>query len=252
MQVCAEQGVVAGFDADRVVSAASLVKVPILVALLREVDAGRARLDQSVALPPVAERVGGSGALALLPSVEELTIGELLRLMVVLSDNDAGNLMLDYLGLDRITATAREIGMQHTVVGRRFMDSAAAEDGRDNHTTAGDMAGLLAAVRAGVVLGQRSTQLVRDLLAEQQHAVGITALLPDHVWHGSKPGDLPGVRHDIALIETGGRWATVACVATEMYDRRHGADYSISVLPALSAVGEAVLGYLETEPVRPD
>ena len=38
--------------------------------------------------------------------------------------------------------------------------------------------------------------------------------------------------------------ASVAVTATGMYDERYGQDYSVSVLPALAAVGEAVLGWL--------
>ncbi|AKT52802.1 hypothetical protein ADJ73_11565 [Arsenicicoccus sp. oral taxon 190] len=235
-------GVVAGWDADREVPAASLVKVLVLVAALREVDGGRLSLDQTLQLPE--ERVGGSGALSLLPSVTELAVVELLRLMVTLSDNDAANLLLHLLGHDRVTRTGREIGLQHTQVARNLRDRAAAESGRDNTTTAADQAGLLAALRAGQVLGGASTRLALALLAEQQHAYGVTALLPDGVVRGSKPGDLPGVRHDVALVETGGSWATVAVTATGMYDERHRQDYSVSVLPALAAVGEAVLGYL--------
>lgn len=242
IQVVGPAGVVAGWDADREVPAASLVKLLVLVAALREVETGRLSLDQTLGVPE--ERVGGAGALALLPSVTELSVVELLRLMVTLSDNDAANLLLRLLGPERVTACGVELGLQHTAVRRELMDSQAALDGRDNTTTAADQAGLLAVLRSGQALGESSTRLALALLAEQQHAYGVTALLPDGVVRGSKPGDLPGIRHDVALVEDAGSWVTVAVTATGMYDERHHQDYSVSVLPALAAVGEAAHGYL--------
>ncbi|MTB70550.1 serine hydrolase [Arsenicicoccus cauae] len=242
IQVVGPEGVLAGWDSNRGVPAASLVKVLVLVATLREVEAGRLSLDQTLRIPD--DRVGGAGALSLLPSVVELSVVELLRLMVTLSDNDAANLLLRLLGHDRVTRCGLELGLRHTHVRRDLMDSRSASQGRDNTTTAADQAGLLAVLRAGQALGAQQTALALALLSEQQHAYGVTALLPDDVVRGSKPGDLPGIRHDVALIETGGAWAAVAVTATGMYDDRHGQDYSVSVLPALAAVGEAVLGCL--------
>ncbi|WP_313716793.1 serine hydrolase [Arsenicicoccus bolidensis] len=242
IQVVGPAGVVAGWDSDREVPAASLVKVLVLVATLREVEAGRLSLDQTLEIPEA--RVGGAGALSLLPSVAELSVVELLRLMVTLSDNDAANLLLRLLGHDRVTRCGVELGLRHTHVRRDLMDDGSAREGRDNTTTATDQAGLLAVLRSGEALGEQQTRLALALLSEQQHAYGVTALLPDGVVRGSKPGDLPGVRHDVALIEAGGAWAAVAVTATGMYDERYGQDYSVSVLPALAAVGEAVLGWL--------
>lgn len=244
VQVEDESGVVAGWDAERVVPAASLIKVLTLVTVLDRVDAGELNLDGAFAIP--AARVGGSGALALLPSVEELSLVELCRLMIALSDNDAGNLILQIVGNRRVAALGRRLGLTQTTVDRAFMDAAAREEGRDNLTTAADQAMLLALIRSGRALSADSTRLALALLGEQQGAPGLTGLLPQHVVHGSKTGDLPGLRHDVALVESAGRWASVAVLATDMYDARHDQDYSASVLPAFSAIGEAVLTYVES------
>src|SRR5204863_8005756 len=52
-------------DADRVTRSASTIKVPILLAALRRVEAGRLDLWDDVAIAPFEQRVGGSGALRL-------------------------------------------------------------------------------------------------------------------------------------------------------------------------------------------
>lgn len=242
-------GVVAQVDAQRVVPSASTIKVLVLAALLDEVDRGRLDLDDDVTLP--FERVGGAGALALLPSVQQLTVGELAALMVVQSDNDAANVLVDLVGRDTIARFATTAGLTDTHLRRRFMDADAAARGEDNTTTAADMARLLAGLRAGDLLPFRMVRHAFGLMGDQQHAVGVTALLPDGVFHASKPGDLRGIRHDVAVIETpDGRWASVAVLATGMDDTRYGQDYSISVLPGFNAIGEAVHAYLQAPPAQ--
>ena len=90
-------GVLAEVDGERVVAAASTIKVPILVAVLRLVARGDLGLADSVQLGD--DRVGGSGPLAALASVTQLQVGELLDLMITLSDNDATNALLDLVGV---------------------------------------------------------------------------------------------------------------------------------------------------------
>lgn len=236
-------GVVAGVDADREVPAASVIKVLLLVAVLDEVEAGRRSLDERVAVP--RERVGGAGALALLPSVTDLSLDELARLMICQSDNDAANVVLGLLGDEVVADVARRVGLSATHVRRAFMDEQARAEGRENTTTAADMALLLARLRGGEVVPFAQVRYAFELLADQQLAVGLTALLPEGVLHGSKPGELRGIRHDVAVIETAdGAWASVAVLGTGMEDARYGQDYSVSVLPAFNAIGEAVLAYL--------
>lgn len=238
-QVVGAEGVIAGWQPDEECAAGHLVALPVLIATLREVEAGRLALDQTLALPE--ERLGGTGALALLPSVTELSVVELLRLMVALADRDATTLLLRLLGHERVTACTTELGLRRTRLTRDVLDDGGDED---SVTTASDMAGLLAVLRAGQALGAAHTRLALALLAEQQHAYGVTALLPHGVVRGSLPADLRGARHDVALVEHGEDWAVVAVTATGMWDRRHEQDYSVSILPALAAVGEAVLGHL--------
>ena len=132
------------------------------------------------------------------------------------------------------------------VIRRAFMDEQARAQGYENTTCAADMALLLATLRDGGLLPFREMRYAFELLGGQQHTVGATALLPDGVVHASKPGDLRGMRHDAAVIETGsGAWASVAVLATGLEDTRYGQDYSASVLPGFNAIGEAVHAYLQ-------
>lgn len=56
------------------------------------------------------------------------------------------------------------------------------------------------------------------VLREQQFDEGLPAYLPVGLRCASKTGSLPGVRHDIAVIESGDAWVAVAALATDLMD----------------------------------
>ena len=101
--VVGDDGLIVDVDGGREVPAASTIKMPILVTALERVAEGASGLEESLVIGP--DRVGGSGALSLLPSVTELPLVETLRLMIALSDNDATNAVIGLVGLEAVDRT---------------------------------------------------------------------------------------------------------------------------------------------------
>lgn len=235
-------GLIVDVDGALVVPAASTIKVPILVAALERVAQGSSSLLDLVPIP--AERVGGSGALSLMPSVRELPLLETLRLMIALSDNDATNAVLGLVGLDAAERTCRRLGLGETHLRRQLMDFAASDAGIENVTCARDLAQLMANLRLREVLPEAETAVALDLLAEQQFLDGLPSLLPDGMWHANKTGELPGIRHDMALVEHDGHWAAVAVTATALMGPEGGVDRGSTVLPTFARLGAAVGSWL--------
>jgi len=236
--VIGADGRIVDVDGGRVVPAASTIKVPILVTALERVAAGAARLIEPITIGP--DRVGGSGALSLLPSVTELPLVETLRLMIALSDNDATNAVIALVGLESVGQTCRRLGLAETHLRRALMDLTAIEAGIDNVTCARDLAQLMARLRVREALPEAETLVALDLLAEQQFLDGLPALLPERVWHANKTGELSGVRHDMALVEHEGWWAAVAVTATGLMGPTGGVDRGSTVLPTFANIGAAV------------
>ena len=222
-------------DSQRVVPSASTIKVPLLLAYL----ASGMPWDLPVSLPPAAQRVGGCGPLSLLPSVTRLPAGELLRLMIALSDNDATNAIVEVVGVGAVSRLLSRAGARHTAMRRRMMDTTAAAAGLENVTTAEDLAELLAAVRAGVLLEPRETAMALAVMREQQFDEGLPAFLPAEVHCASKTGSIDGVRHDIAVIEFGDRWVAVAALAAGLLDA-DGIDRGTTIYPTYAAIGAEV------------
>lgn len=234
--------VIVDLDGGRVVPAASTIKVPLLVTALERVAHGHWSLTDPVPIGP--DRVGGSGALSLMPSVDELPLVEVLRLMIALSDNDATNAVIAMVGPEAVDHTCRRLGLAQTRLRRKLMDFVAMEAGLDNVTSARDLAQLMARLRLREALPEAETALSLGLLAEQQLLDGLPALLPAMLWHANKTGELPGIRHDMALIEHEGRWAAVAVTATGLTDPAAGVDRGSTVIPAFANIGAAVGSWL--------
>ena len=223
-------------DSTRVVPAASTVKVPILLAYL---ESGMP-WDLPITLPE--RRVGGCGPLSLLPSVRTLPAGELLRLMIALSDNDATNAILGVVGYGGVSRLLTKARARHTEVRRPMMDPAAVAAGRDNVTTAANLAEILASLRAGVLVDHRSAAMALAVMREQQFRDGLAAYLPEDVHCASKTGMLAGIRHDIAIIERDQRWVVVTALGTRLM--QEGIDRGTAILPSYAALGEAVTALL--------
>lgn len=187
---------------------ASLIKVPIALAVLRAGDQGLLRLDEELrsdTVPPV----GGAGVLNQLSRPRRWPVGDLLRLMIVVSDNLATNLLLDLLdratgsAYDAVAQACRLSGLTDTVLRRRMMDPAAVAAGRDNWTTAADqcrLMGMLTGSDIEQVLTAGSAATLRTALLAQQLSSGLGDAVPPDLQLGHKTGSLTGILHDSGFL----------------------------------------------------
>jgi beta-lactamase class A len=85
-------GEVASLNGGELFPTASVFKVPVIVELYRQVDAGTISLDEKVALVE-RDKVPGSGILRELGEGLEFSMQDLIELMMILSDNTATDLL---------------------------------------------------------------------------------------------------------------------------------------------------------------
>lgn len=216
--------------ADRPFALASVMKVPLLVHLLRRADAGTLELDARAPLGD-ADRVAGSGVLHLLDAGLAPTVRDLLRLMMVVSDNMATDALLARTALAAVEREMHALGypsvrLPHpirtmlaslTTLGANadyaamrgaFRDpnrSAPADpDGasaeRGDRATPADLARLLVDLHAGRLLTPASTALACTILEDCQTNARIPADLPKGVRVGHKTGTLPGRTNDVGVV----------------------------------------------------
>ncbi len=181
--------------------AASTIKLVILVALFREVDADRIDLNARLAVDSVAP-VPGSGVLAWLSPGLTLPLTDLAYLMIAVSDNRASNLLLDAVGMDRVGATIAGLGLRATALNRRFLGRAPDPGEPENVTSAADLVTLLTAIAEGTAATPASCERMRALLALQQDRDRLARYPRPEVEFGGKSGTLPGLAHDAGLLST--------------------------------------------------
>jgi beta-lactamase class A len=195
----------------------STVKVLLVAAFWRMVARGELDEAQVHRVEPGA-CVGGSGVLRGLRHAALLSLADIAHLALVVSDNDAANTIAGAVGFKRVNALADELGLTRTRMQRLMMDREAAAAGRENHTSAGDLARLLETL----AVGERREPLVGERvlasLALQEHLDGIARYLPAEASYAGKCGDDEPVgryAHDCALVTVGDRRAVLVVMTRD-------------------------------------
>lgn len=101
-----DTGETLAYQADRPWYLGSSAKLPVAIAVLQEVEAGRVRLDQTVRLQD-ADKIDGSGNVVWQPSGTAYRVDELLKRMLMESDNTAANMLIRTIGEDTLHHRAR-------------------------------------------------------------------------------------------------------------------------------------------------
>ncbi|MCK9794805.1 class A beta-lactamase-related serine hydrolase [Isoptericola sp. 4D.3] len=238
--------VLAERDADAPFYAASTVKLAVLVAAARALDDGALTLEQKVASTDTfRSQVPGTPDYRIEPDDLDpempppgtlMPVGRVIERMIVVSSNEATNMVIELVGLEATNRALADAGARASVVGRKYSDLAAEARGDSHRTTAADLASLMSAVVTGRLAGAERTAWMLDLLARQTDRQ-LTAAVPDGVPYGSKSGWVDGIRHDVAFVGEGPD-ALVVAVCTRGYDELQ-AEETLKALGALSlAVGQ--------------
>jgi beta-lactamase class A len=206
--------------------AASTMKVPVMIQLYRDRDAGRLSLDDSIPVTNVFRSIVDSSTYELTKADDsdstlylrvggKATIRELVDLMETVSSNLATNLLIGRVGAPRANATAHTLGADSILVLRGVEDGKAYRAGLNNTTTARDLGVLLAGIAEGRAASPAACQEMLGILARQHFNEGIPAGLPvgTRVYH--KTGWIGGVvYHDAAIVERPGGRRYVLVVLT--------------------------------------
>ena len=202
--------------------AASMMKVPVMIQLFRDRDAGLVRLDDSVTITKTFRSiVDGSPYDLGAPDDSDTTlyhrVGEresirfLLDRMIAVSSNLATNMLIELVGAERTQATMRELGADSIAVLRGVEDGKAYAAGLNNTTTARDLGVIFDAIAEGRAASDASCREMIAILERQEFNEGIPAGVPSGVRVAHKTGWITGIRHDggILTLPNGRRYVLV-------------------------------------------
>lgn len=96
---------------------ASVYKIPIMVEVFLQIEAGHFSLSDRVELTEEMKTMG-SGILTFMDAGLKPTIKDLITLMIIVSDNEATDILLSKVGAANVTSTMKALGLENIRVDR--------------------------------------------------------------------------------------------------------------------------------------
>lgn len=205
----------AWINADASYSAASLMKLAVIVAVARRVDRstegtgsgwdrtlrvhnrfvssrGNRHYRLTRAYDPDRELYDSVGS--------RMTVRSLAFRMIAHSSNLATNILMDYVGLDSVSAVPASLRAPGVVVRSALGDPDAVRNGERNLVTARSVATLLDEIRNGRAASPAQTRFILAALGAQVFNDGIPAGVPAGAIVAHKTGQTASVDHDAAIV----------------------------------------------------
>lgn len=191
------------FHGDEPVVAASVIKLCVMAEAFRRREEGSLDFAEPVVIRP-EDKKPSCGALTYLHDGLCVTLGDLVELMIILSDNTATNLLIDRLGTESINRFMASLGLSERTRCRRklFMPELSAR-GITNHVTAADIGLLLEKMHRGeVVSGAASAEMLQILRDQRLNGKMPFHLAPRKIRCAHKTGEDydDGITHDCGII----------------------------------------------------
>jgi beta-lactamase class A len=187
-----------GYNAGAVMPAASTIKVPVMVEVFRQLEAGRFELDRRVTLL-ASDKDYGSGELCDASVGSTFTVDELLDKMIDISDNTATNMLIRLVGVGSINRTMYHLGLDKTHLrGYVRTDNWAVRQALESSPA--DMVRLLTMMaKRELVDGWSSNEMISILEGDQ-----INTLLPEPLPPGiaiaHKTGSFFDTLNDVGIV----------------------------------------------------
>ena len=192
--------------------AASTMKIPVMIELFRDADAGLLDLDDSLTVratfpslvdgsPFAVGKEDDSDSTLYARLGGRASLRELLELMITRSSNLATIILIERVGAARAQASARALGAWSIQVLRGVEDGLAYRAGLNNTTTARDLGALLVAIAQGRAATRASCDSMLAILGRQEFNEGIPAGVPAGTRVAHKTGWIGEVvYHDAAVV----------------------------------------------------
>ncbi|MBD5656008.1 MAG: serine hydrolase [Candidatus Eremiobacteraeota bacterium] len=236
-------GTTVTYNADEIFPSASVIKLVVFVSLYQYAERNPSVFDRTIVLQR-DDFVGGSEILDAYNPGNSISVRTLASAMIEQSDNTASNVLISFLGFERIHQTIGHAGLRNTQLRRHFMDVNAIAHHSQNLTTARDMGTLLLALERGAHEGVRtvaspaSCRRMIDILLHQEDRDKIARGLPKGIPLANKTGEIDGVRNDVGIVDPYGDSPYVLAVLTKDLN-----DFSLGNI-AIRRIARAVHGAL--------
>lgn len=198
-------------NADESFHAASTMKVPVMIELYKQQNAGKINLKDSILLvnefksivdgSPYSMDVNDDSDDVIYNQIGQKTaIQDLIYSMITVSSNLATNTLIERVGAKNVTATMRALGADSIQVLRGVEDQKAYDLGLSNSTTARDLLIIFKALATQNAGSASDCDSMISILKDQQFNDIIPYELPEDVIVAHKTGWITGVHHDAGIV----------------------------------------------------
>lgn len=215
---------------------ASTIKVYILAALFDAIGQGKASLKDMLTCE---ERfwIDGSGILGSLEVGTTLSVKNVATLMIIVSDNIATNMLIDYLGIDNINACIQKLGCKDTVL-HNVLDFAKYH--QLGTTSPRDYASMFVRIQNRTLVSPKASEQMWQILSQQHYNSMIVKSLPQFYvdsdnydeqlfWFASKSGSMNACRNDGGIITTPYGSYVIVMLNKDFSDKQYYPDHPATV-----------------------
>jgi len=191
--------------------AASTMKVPVMIELYRQVEAGQRRLDDTVLVTNKFTSILDGSPYEL--SATEDSDGEIYKAMgtqlsyralmeasITVSSNLATNILIEHLGAKNVQATVDRMGASGMQVLRGVEDQKAFDAGKNNTTDARGLLTLFEAIGRHAAVNAKASAEMIEVLKRQKFNDGIPAGVPAGTPVAHKTGSITRIHHDAGIV----------------------------------------------------
>jgi beta-lactamase class A len=196
-------------------TAASVIKIPIMMTAFHKARDGKLRLDDTIIMGN-EDKVGGSGVLREFHSGLALTLLDCIHMMIVVSDNTGTNLTMDAVGREEVNQYMVDKGCESSRLEAHLMRPK--PEGPWNKVTASDIALLLKGLADRTIENPGDCDTMIDIMKRQQYNHKMPRFLPKGVICAHKTGEVRGVTHDAGIVYGPSAQFVIVCLSQKLED----------------------------------
>ncbi|HEY1653755.1 MAG TPA: serine hydrolase [Candidatus Tumulicola sp.] len=216
----------AGVNAGASMPAASTIKIPVMVEVFAQLQAGHFDLNRRVVLR-ASDKDWGSGDLCDARAGTSYSVSKLIEKMIDVSDNTATNMLIRLVGRHRINTSMRELGLKHT----RLTDDIRTDGWdvrRQLRTSPDDLVRLLALMAHRRLIDEWASNAMIAVLEQDQFNTLLPEPLPD-VRIAHKTGSLYDTLNDAGIIFADNAPYVIAVMTTALPSKTLGRSFIHSI-----------------------
>lgn len=211
-------------NASDIYSAASIIKIPVLIQLFRSIEKGQLTLEDKITLTDFY-RAEGSGGLQYKAENSNWSIDTLARIMITDSDNSATNMLMSQIGsMTDVNSAIRQWGLKDTYIQTWLPDMTG-----NNKTTSRDIATMLYNIDNNPnFLDITSREKIFDYMGHVHNSRLIKAGLGPGALFMHKTGDIGKMLGDAGIVFTPkGQKYIVVILANRPHNSVAGKDFIV-------------------------